>query len=131
VSETRVIPGYVRAHLLMTEHELADTKDRLAHFAESEGYTLGTVYVERIDRAPAAFGALIEAVERDQPEAIVIPCALHLAVLGLHPRSSITCERSWTYECLWATPLEPAEPEWLSSRAARFRHTQADGAGVP
>ncbi len=45
--------GYVRAHLLMTWDELADAKADLAHFAAAEGYTLGTVYSVRIDRAPA------------------------------------------------------------------------------
>jgi hypothetical protein len=80
------IPGYLRAHLLVTEEELDDAKGRLAHFAESEGYTLGTVYVERVDLAPAAFGALIQSLEHDGPEAIVIPNVLHLAGLGIPPQ---------------------------------------------
>jgi hypothetical protein len=70
----------------MTEEELDDAKGRLAHFAESEGYTLGTVYVERVDLAPAAFGALIQSLEHDGPEAIVIPNVLHLAGLGIPPQ---------------------------------------------
>ena len=80
------IPGYLRAHLLLTEEELADARGRLAQFAESEGYRLGTVYVERIDHAPAAFGALIQSLEHDRPEAIVIPNVLHLAGLGIPPQ---------------------------------------------
>jgi hypothetical protein len=35
--------GYVRKHLLMTETELTDAKERLAPFAELEGFALGTL----------------------------------------------------------------------------------------
>jgi hypothetical protein len=78
--------GYVRAHLLMTERELSVLKQELARFAQQEGYALGTVYVERIDRIPAALGALLEAVERERPAALVVPSVLHLAPLGLPPK---------------------------------------------
>jgi hypothetical protein len=81
-----VIPGYVRAHLLMTKTELADIKDELGRFAENLGYSLGRVFVERIDQVPAAFAALLEVIEQDRPEAVVVPSALHLAVLGLPPK---------------------------------------------
>ena len=73
---------YVRAHLLMTWDELADAKADLAHFAAAEGYTFGTVYTERIDRAPAAFHALMDAVKREEASAVVVPSLHHLAVLG-------------------------------------------------
>jgi hypothetical protein len=75
--------GYVRAHLLMTESELGDVKQDLADFAAREGYTLGRVYVERIDRAPAAFQTLVDDVRRQEVKAVVVPGLHHLAVLGV------------------------------------------------
>lgn len=78
--------GYVRAHLLMTETELADARSELAHYAEREGYTLGMIFVEQPDTVPAAFRALVDRIRREEPQAILTPNALHLAVLGLPPR---------------------------------------------
>lgn len=77
--------GYLRAHLLMTQTELADTKDRLAYVAHTEGYALGTVFIEHLPTVPAAFAALIEAVDQHGAEAIVVPSPMHLAVLGRPP----------------------------------------------
>ncbi len=74
--------GYVRMHLLMTDNELADAKERLAYFAAVEGFSLGTVYVEQVDTAPAAFEALVESVNRYGVTAVVIPSMLHFAVLS-------------------------------------------------
>jgi hypothetical protein len=74
--------GYIRAHLMMTEHELANAKQDLADFAVKEGYTLGRIYVERVDRAPAAFQTLMDEVRRHEAKAVVVPGLHHLAVLG-------------------------------------------------
>jgi hypothetical protein len=83
-TDTRpLIPGYLRAHLLMTDYELAYMKDDLERFAEKAGYRLGRVFVERVDSVPAVFGALLELLEQDRPEAVVIPSAVHLAPLGI------------------------------------------------
>lgn len=83
VDHTRpLLLGYLRMHLLMTDNELADTKERLAYFAAVEGFTLGTVYVEQVDTAPAAFEALIESVNRYEVTAVVIPSMLHFAMLS-------------------------------------------------
>jgi hypothetical protein len=73
---------YLRKHLLMTETELTDAKERLARFAELEGFALGTVYVELLETVPAAFDALVEAVSRYEVAAVVIPSMLHFAVLS-------------------------------------------------
>lgn len=81
-----IVPGYLRAHLLMTENELADITKTLQRFADREGYALGRVFIEHIDRTPAAFGALFDELQRDRPEALVIPSMLHLAPLGLPPK---------------------------------------------
>lgn len=74
--------GYVRKHLLMTDDELDDAKERLAHFAQVEGFSLSTVYVEQLETTPAAFEALVEAANRYEITAVVLPSMLHFAVLG-------------------------------------------------
>jgi hypothetical protein len=74
--------GYLRMHLLMTEGELAEAKERLERFADLEGFTLGTVYVELVETIPAAFEALVEAIKRLEATAVVIPSMLHFAVLS-------------------------------------------------
>jgi len=74
--------GYIRTHRLMTDRELADLKVRLARFARREGYALGTVFVERNDRAPAAFQALMAAVQQQDVTAVVVPTMHHFSVLG-------------------------------------------------
>lgn len=74
--------GYVSELFLMTDSELAELKRRLASFAHAEGYVLGTVFVERLDRSPAAFQALKARLERQEARAVVIPSMQHLTVLG-------------------------------------------------
>src|SRR4051794_32649110 len=56
--------GYLRKHLLMTDDELYDTEERLEHFARIEGFAMGTIYIEEVETSPAAFEALVEAVNR-------------------------------------------------------------------
>jgi hypothetical protein len=74
--------AYLRKHLLMSATELADTKGRLVHFAEVEGFALGDVYIEEVETSPAAFEALIEAVNRYEVTAVVLPSMLHFTLLG-------------------------------------------------
>lgn len=83
VDHTRpLLLGYIRRHLLMTDTELDDTKERLRFFAEIEGFALGTVYVEHLETSPAACEALVEAVNRHEVAAVVVPSMLHLALLS-------------------------------------------------
>ena len=83
VDHTRpLLLGYIRRHLLMTDAELDDAKERLGLFAEIEGFTLGTVYVEHLETTPAAFEALVEAVNRYEVTAVVVPSMLHFALLS-------------------------------------------------
>ena len=77
-----LILGYARRHLLMTDDELGDTKERLKYFARVKGFVLGTVYVEEVETSPAAFQDLVEAVNRQEVTAVVVPSMLHLAVLS-------------------------------------------------
>jgi hypothetical protein len=74
--------GYLRKHLLMTDDELHDTEERLERFARIEGFAMGTIYIEEVETSPAAFEALVEAVNRYEVTAVVLPSMLHFAVLG-------------------------------------------------
>ncbi|WP_109509270.1 hypothetical protein [Nocardioides speluncae] len=66
----------------MSEEELARATCLLSEFADREGYALGTVYIERVERTPAAFEALIASVIRDEARAIVVPGFEHLQLIG-------------------------------------------------
>ncbi|MEV8374313.1 hypothetical protein AB0P21_16335 [Kribbella sp. NPDC056861] len=74
--------GYLCRGLLVTDGQVDDLERQMAAFAHAEGFTMGFVYVERSETSPAAFGALMESVDRYQVNAIVLPSRLHLAVLG-------------------------------------------------
>jgi rhamnogalacturonyl hydrolase YesR len=75
--------GYIRAHILMTDEEIAAAKDTLVTYASTEGFALGTVYVEHASTAPAAFHALLDEVRRDNDVwAVAVPTPHHLAVGG-------------------------------------------------
>jgi hypothetical protein len=74
--------GYIRQHLLMTEYELDDAKERLAYFAETQGYALDTIYVEELHTWPAAFEQLVQDAAKDRIEIVILPSLLHFAVIG-------------------------------------------------
>lgn len=67
--------------------EIEITAAEFAAFAHREGYTLGTVFVERT-AAPAAFAALLEEADRCDATVIVVrgpqllTCSAHLAPPG-------------------------------------------------
>lgn len=83
VNQTRpLLLGYIRRHLLTTDAELDETTERLSLFAAMEGFSLGTVYVEHLETTPAAFEALVEAVNRYEVTAVVVPSMLHFALLS-------------------------------------------------
>lgn len=75
--------GYVLKHLLMTDGELADIKDQLEEFAKIEGFAMGTIYTEEAETTPAAFEALIEAVNRYDVTTVAIPSRLHFSALAI------------------------------------------------
>jgi len=86
--------GYVLKHLLMTDGELADIKDQLEQFAKVEGFAMGTIYTEETDTSPAAFEALIEAVNRYEVTTVVIPSRLHFDALAVAHDVKSTFERA-------------------------------------
>ncbi len=102
--------GYLRLHLLMTETELTDTKERLHYFAQCEGYSLGTVFVEQDHTVPAGFEALIAAVKHYDARAVVVPSLQHLAVLGTPPAL-----RAYV-QSVTGVPVLVAEPNPMSPR---------------
>lgn len=65
--------GYIRAEDLIAEPDVEKRTSDLAAFADSEGYALGTVFIERSDNAPAAFEALMDEATRTGVSAVVVP----------------------------------------------------------
>jgi len=96
--------GYVLKHLLMTDGELADIKDQLEQFAAVEGYAMGTIYVEETETTPAAFEALIAAINRYEVTTVVIPSRLHFAALAMTHDVKDTFERATGARVVIATP---------------------------
>jgi hypothetical protein len=79
-----LLHGYIREHLFMTAREHADLVAGFVVFAEREGYNLGKVFTEKVETVPAAFGALVQAVQDDKAAAVAVPSLHHFGVLG-HP----------------------------------------------
>jgi sugar/nucleoside kinase (ribokinase family) len=74
--------GYLRAHPLMTAAEIVAVKDRLADFAAAQGFALGGVFIERPETRPAAYHALLEAIQRRGIRTVVVPGLAHLGGHG-------------------------------------------------
>ncbi|MGC4944363.1 hypothetical protein [Kribbella sp. DT2] len=73
--------GYLQMGLLPAA-ELAETKSNMKGSAFAEGFVIGAIYMERAETSPAAFEALIDAINRYEVKAVVIPNLLHLAELA-------------------------------------------------
>jgi hypothetical protein len=100
----RLLLGYVLKHLLMTDDELAEAKDHLEQFARVEGYAMGTIYVEDNSTTPAAFEALIDAVNRYEVTTVIIPSRLHFAALAVTHDVKDTFERTTGARVVVANP---------------------------
>jgi hypothetical protein len=74
--------GYVRHDLLLTDGQVGRLEREMCRFAQTEGFSMGSTYVEKPGTWPAAFEALIESVKRYDVSAVVLPSLLHFAVLG-------------------------------------------------
>lgn len=77
-----VLHAYVREHLFMSPREHADLVVKMAKLAQQEGYRLGKVFTEKLETAPTAFQALIDAVLDDKATAVMVPTLHHFGVLG-------------------------------------------------
>jgi hypothetical protein len=72
--------GYICEDALTGEEPLASAEARLEEFAHSEGFTLGTTFIERRNGRPWAFDALMQEIRRgDEAWGIVIPDVGHLS----------------------------------------------------
>lgn len=65
--------GYIRGDALTTDREVAQSTSALAAFADREGYALGAVFVERTERVPLAFEAMLAEAARTGAKAVVVP----------------------------------------------------------
>lgn len=74
-----VLLGYIRADALTTERDVAQSTSDLSVFADREGYSLGTVFVERTERVPHAFEAMLAEAARTGARAVVVPGPVMLA----------------------------------------------------
>ncbi len=77
--------GYLRVRLLAPGITSVEIVEQFEAYARTEGYALGTVFIDQAHTAPAGFDALIEAVKQHEVRAIAVPTLDHLAVLGKPP----------------------------------------------
>ena len=71
--------GYICEDALAGDEPLATAEARIEAFAHSEGFTLGTTFIDRRHSVPSAFEALMQEIRRgDEAWGIVIPDVGHL-----------------------------------------------------
>lgn len=75
--------GYLHRGLMVTEDQVEAGKQELAMFAWAEGFSMGVIFVEHAGIWPAAFEALIEAVNRQRVTAVALPSLFHFATFGV------------------------------------------------
>ena len=76
-----VLLGYIRADVLHSSTAIPRLEAELQAFADTEEFSLGTVYVEQ-GAATAAFHALMAEIGRDEAtRGVVVPDLRHLTVL--------------------------------------------------
>ncbi len=67
----------------------ADIWPAFNEYAETDGYPLAGVYVERDCSAPVAFGGVLDAIKQHGAQAVAVPTLEHLAVLGPNARPTL------------------------------------------
>jgi hypothetical protein len=83
--------GYIREDAPMTEAEAAEAIHGMAAFAEGEGYELGTVYIETVDRTPEAFEALLASAIGEAAVAVIVPGPHRVMAIGAASTIQSTC----------------------------------------
>lgn len=96
--------GYLRRDLLVVDSQVTELERQMADFAQTEGFAMGHVYVEKPESWPAAFEALIESVNRYEVTAVVLPSLLHFASLSSIARIKDTFQRATGARVLVLTP---------------------------
>ncbi|WP_161962347.1 hypothetical protein [Nocardioides speluncae] len=74
--------GYIREDAPMSDTEVAEATHAMAAYAEGEGYALGTVYVERVDRTPEAFEALLASAIGEAAVAVIVTGPHRVVAIG-------------------------------------------------
>ncbi|WP_344238026.1 hypothetical protein [Kribbella hippodromi] len=74
--------GYLRRDLYLSDRQLGETRIELGAFAALEGFTLGTIYIEDAETAPAAYEALVASVNRYEVTAVVAPDLRQFGLIG-------------------------------------------------
>jgi hypothetical protein len=70
--------GYLRASPGRAAADIAAFLPALAAYAETEGFTVGGVFVEPPGAGGAAFGALLATLRRYEGRAVAVPAPGHL-----------------------------------------------------
>jgi hypothetical protein len=83
--------GYIREDAPMSDTEVAEATRAMAGFAAGEGYELGTVYVERVDRTPEAFEALLSSAIGEAAVAVIVPGPHRAVTIGAASTIPTTC----------------------------------------
>jgi hypothetical protein len=79
-----VLFGYLTVRVGAPRGAIANGERSLARYAQREGFTLGTIFVERdVNRPMSALASLIEAAKREDVQAVAVPSPVDL---GLLPR---------------------------------------------
>jgi hypothetical protein len=76
-----VIFGYVHVLPTTSRRLVAHLRATLADYAERECFTLAEVFVERTDADRSALTALIEALDRREAVAVVVPALDHFSAV--------------------------------------------------
>jgi hypothetical protein len=74
-----LIIGYLNPRPFTSDEEVARLKRELTSYADREGFSLADIYVEQVGSHASAFNALIDAVKRQDVQAVVVPALYHLA----------------------------------------------------
>jgi len=72
--------GYLRTQPGVTDGLVAWMRGDLADYAEREGFALAGVFVEHADGGSSALMALIDALNRHEAQAIVVPALQHFSL---------------------------------------------------
>lgn len=83
--------GYIREDAPMTDTEVAVATHAMAAFADGEGYELGTVYIETVDRTPEAFEALLGSAIGEAAVAVIVPGPHRVMAIGAASTIQTTC----------------------------------------
>lgn len=77
-----LLVGYIRRELIATDAQVQEVERRMSLFADTQGFSIGFIFIDKPGIWPTVFESLTEAVRRHEVAAVVLPSLLHFAVLG-------------------------------------------------